>query len=104
MDDRRDRAEYAIEKKFGPAECECDGTCDLAYKIGETVYHYKDVWAKIEDKHYPECPTSTQAKKRLKSTLCLCGEIEKANRSAQECLRCHNLAEACKCGAKAQLV
>lgn len=104
MDDRRDRAENKIEKKFGPPECDCDGTCDLAFFIGENVHHYADKWEKIEDHHYPECPVAIAAKKKIISTLCVCGEIEKANKSAQECMRCHNLAADCKCGMKAQLV
>ncbi len=31
-------------------------------------------------------------------------EIEAANKSAEECLRCHQFADVCSCGAKAQLV
>ncbi len=76
----------------------------LAYELnGETLY-YKDKWEKLEDEHYPECPVSIAAGKRRISTLCVCDEIKKANDSAKECLRCHNLAELCKCGVKAQLI
>ncbi len=103
MDTKRDIAEYATEKKYGPTDCLCDGTCELAFMIAGEVHHYRDVWEKIADLHYPECPVCIAAKKKLKSTLCMCGPLEKAM-EPEECLRCHNLAELCKCGAKAQLV
>ncbi len=75
MDDRRDVAGYAVEKKAG---CDCSGTCELAFKIAGTVYHYKNIWEKIVDEHFPECPTAVSARKGLKSTLCYCDKIEKA--------------------------
>lgn len=70
---------------------------------GRRIY-YADIWVKIADNHFPECPVSIAAVKKLKSTLCVCDKIEEANKSAEECLRCHNLAANCKCGKKAQLV
>lgn len=131
MDTRDELKQIAQEKKFGPIECDCDGTCELAFKLAGNVHHYKDIWEKINDTHYDECPTAIAAHEHRKSTLCLCDKIEIANQSAEEpcgecdlcvnghqacsrpissspapeeCLRCHNLAEACRCGAKAQLV
>ncbi len=104
MDTREDLAHYAIEKKFGPAECECDGTCELAYLIAGEVHHYKTIWEKIADNHYPECPVCIAAMEERNSTACLCDKIKAANYSAEECLRCHEMAEDCKCGRKAQLV
>lgn len=62
-------------------------------------------WAELrklnaeKDAHRAECPMGQVGKI---STLCVCKELAKAE--AQECQRCHNLAEDCKCGAKAQLV
>ncbi len=103
MDDSTDRAYNRIEKKLVPAECDCDGTCELAFKLAGNVHHYRNIWEKIEDHHYPECPVAIAAKRKAKSTLCMCGPLEKA-KAPEECLRCHNLADACKCGAKAQLV
>ncbi len=103
MDDKQDEAWNRIERKLGPAECDCDGTCELAYTLAGQVRHYRDIWEKIDDLHYPECPTAIAAKSRLKSTCCMCGPLEKA-REAEECLRCHQLAEICKCGERAQLI
>ncbi len=103
MDDRTDRAHNRIERKFGPAECDCGGTCELAFLLNGNVRHYRDIWEKIEDLHYAACPMAIAARKRLKSTLCMCGPLEKAN-EPEECLRCHQLAVDCRCGSKAQLV
>ncbi len=86
MDDRTDRAYYAIERRLGPLPEE------------------PSVWDTIEDEHYPQCPKAVAARKKLPSTLCLCDKIKIANDSAEECLRCHNLVAECRCGAKAQLV
>lgn len=73
----------------------------------EDVYgrhYYADAWQKIEDNHFPECPTSIAAHNHRISTLCLCDHIQEANESVKECLRCHNLADSCPCGDRAQLV
>lgn len=77
---------------------------ELAYTLNGEIRHYKNIWEKIGDEHYPECPTSIAAGKKLKSTVCVCAEIKIANDSADECLRCHQFPEFCKCGKKAQLV
>ena len=79
-------------------------TIDLTYELAGEVREYKNIWEKIEDEHFPECPTSVSAARQVKSTLCLCLQLEDANRDARECCRCHNLASDCGCGAKAQLV
>ncbi len=82
-------------------------TQDESLFCREDVYgrhYYSNVWQKIEDQHYPECPTSVAACGHRVSTLCLCDRIQEANDSAEECLRCHQFADSCSCGAKAQLV
>lgn len=79
---------------------------NLAYKNtpdGET-HHYKNIWEKIADEHYAECPATIAAKKHLPCSICYCPAIEEGNASAEECSRCHNLAPDCKCGKKAQLI
>lgn len=71
----------------------------------DSVYgarYYKDQWEKIQDNHYPECPVSIAAGKKLISTCCMCPQIEAAQKEADECLRCHQFPEFCKCGVKAQ--
>ncbi len=109
MDDKRDAAEYEIEKKFGAApdaDLLVPGTENSAYG----PRYYKNAWEKALDEHYAECPTAVSARKQVKSTLCYCKQLETANTeakaeiAAEECLRCHNLAADCKCGPKAQLV
>lgn len=84
MDDRTDSAFYSIEKKFGPAECDCEGTCALAYRIGDNIHHYRDSWEKISDQHFPGCPVSIAADRKQISTLCLCSEIEQAEKWAED--------------------
>ncbi len=76
----------------------------LAYDLNGETRYYKTIWEKIEDEHYAECPTSIAAGQKRPSTLCLCDKIEAAHKSAEECLRCHQFADSCACGAKAQLV
>ncbi len=109
MDTQRDIEEAKIEKKFGPepdADLLVPGTENSVYG----ARYYKNVWEKILDEHYDECPTAVSARKHLKSTLCYCAQLEKAKNAAlteiagEECQRCHNLAADCKCGSKAQLV
>jgi hypothetical protein len=109
MDTQRDIEEAKIEKKFG-AEPDADllvpGTENSVYG----AQYYKNVWHKLLDEHFDECPTAVSARKQVKSTLCYCAQIEAANNAAtaeiaaEECLRCHRLAPDCKCGPKAQLV
>lgn len=77
---------------------------DLSYQLNGETHYYKNVWEKIQDEHYPECPVSIGAGHQRKSTCCLCDKIAIANKSADECVRCHNLVEACACGVKAQLI
>ncbi len=54
-----------------------------------------------KDAHRAECPMGQVGKI---STLCVCAELKKAEdaAAADECLRCHQFPEFCKCGAKAQ--
>ncbi len=73
-------------------------------------HYYNNVWEKILDRHYPECPTAVSSRKQLKSTLCYCKQIEDAETAAvaeitnDPCLRCHQSPEFCKCGARAQFI
>ena len=62
MDTREDLAWYAMERTSGPIPKE------------------PNEWDIIEDNHYPECPTAAKARQKLPSTLCLCKEIEKAEK------------------------
>lgn len=113
MDTREDLAQYAIEAKYGPTDCNCEGgdgysekpfLCGLSFQLNGETHHYRDSWEKMQDSHFPECPVSIAAGERRISTLCVCAELAKANDSAEECVRCHNLAADCRCGKKAQLI
>ncbi len=85
MDTPQDRAEYRIENKYGPEES------------SEVLEDNDPRW-----NHEAYCPMG----QHTTSTLCLCPQLAKAKADAQaeECMRCGNLSECCKCGAKAQLV
>lgn len=133
MDTREDRAWYTIEKKYGPAECECEceGTCELAFTLAGEIHHHKNLAEKRADEHHKYCPMARD----LKSTFCVCSELEKAAADAKkqsedcnceggdgyserpfkcpscrakddrECQRCKRLAPDCRCApGKEQLV
>ncbi len=110
MDTARDIAENEADRKYGKIE---DESLFCEERNGVRSY-YRNIWDKILDEHFAECPTAVSARRQVKSTLCYCSQIEEANTAAQkeilaavnaeECLRCHNLVADCKCGAKAQLV
>lgn len=109
MDSLDEARQIDQERRLGPAECGCDGTCELAFTLGGEIHHYRDVWGKIEDQHYAECPMSIAAAKKLRSSCCMCGPLEKALKDAKidedaECQRCRMFGSACKCGSKSQLV
>lgn len=107
MDDRTDLAQHRIEKKYGPAECDCNGDCELAFTLAGEVHHYKNLAEKEDDRdHHPYCPMITVISPG-KSSLCLCAELRKADLAGddRECLRCHSLAPDCRCApGKEQLV
>lgn len=84
-----------METRHSPAQDD-----SLAYTLAGQTRYYHNVWEKIEDNHYAECPVSIAARGQRKSTLCMCAELE----AAEECLRCHQFPEFCKCGKKAQIV
>ncbi len=66
----------------------------------------KEQWSEIrklnaeKDAHSEFCPMGQVGKI---STLCVCEVLAKA-KQPEECMRCHQLADDCKCGSKAQLV
>jgi hypothetical protein len=92
MDTREDRYFYGLDQADRPRP---------RYTAEETA-RFNALMAE-KDAHRAECPMGQCG---TISTLCVCAELQKAEEAAaaEECLRCHQFVDSCRCGAKAQWV
>jgi hypothetical protein len=87
-------------------EDECCGGCDG--EAGDCGCDPDKYWGLIAQAHDDKCPVAYQAKKHIKSTLCLCKELAAAELAAKienaedVCQRCREWPKDCKCGEKRQ--